>query len=31
VISFPLREYWQDIGRRDDYSKALRDAQEGKA
>ena len=30
VVSFPLREYWQDIGRRDDYSKVLRDAQEGK-
>ena len=26
VVGFPLREYWVDIGRRDDYERALIDA-----
>jgi NDP-sugar pyrophosphorylase family protein len=26
VISFPIREYWVDIGHRDDYERALIDA-----
>ncbi len=30
VISFPLREYWLDIGRREDYVRALADREQGK-
>lgn len=29
VISFPVREYWQDIGRLEDYERALADFQKG--
>jgi len=29
VISFPVREYWQDIGRIEDYERALADFQKG--
>jgi len=29
VISFPVREYWQDIGRIEDYEQALADFQKG--
>jgi NDP-sugar pyrophosphorylase family protein len=25
VVSFPIREYWLDIGQVEDYQKALRD------
>lgn len=30
VISFPLREYWLDIGQSDDYARAVADVKEGK-
>jgi dTDP-glucose pyrophosphorylase/CBS domain-containing protein len=30
VISFPLHEYWLDIGKAEDYARAVSDAQEGK-
>jgi NDP-sugar pyrophosphorylase family protein len=30
VVSFPLREYWIDIGQADDYAQAVADAEEGK-
>jgi len=30
VVSFPVREYWQDIGRPDDYRRAETDLQEGR-
>jgi dTDP-glucose pyrophosphorylase len=30
VVSFPLREYWIDIGQADDYARAVADAEEGK-
>jgi dTDP-glucose pyrophosphorylase/CBS domain-containing protein len=30
VISFPLHEYWLDIGRAEDYARAVSDAEEGK-
>jgi dTDP-glucose pyrophosphorylase/CBS domain-containing protein len=30
VISFPLREYWLDIGRNEDYARAIADAEQGK-
>lgn len=30
VVSFPLREYWLDIGRREDYAQAMSDVKEGK-
>jgi dTDP-glucose pyrophosphorylase len=29
VVSFPLREYWIDIGQADDYAKAVADAEDG--
>jgi len=29
VVSFPIREYWRDVGRHDDYDEAQRDAQNG--
>jgi dTDP-glucose pyrophosphorylase len=29
VVSFPIREYWLDIGRIEDYQKALADAENG--
>lgn len=30
VISFPIREYWLDIGQHSDYEKAVRDISEGR-
>ncbi len=30
VISFPLREYWLDIGQSEDYARAISDVKEGK-
>ncbi len=30
VISFPLHEYWLDIGKAEDYARAVSDAEEGK-
>ena len=30
VISFPLREYWLDIGQSEDYARAIADVKEGK-
>lgn len=30
VISFPIQEYWLDVGRHDDYQKAKTDVQNGK-
>jgi len=30
VVSFPVREYWLDIGQHSDYERAQTDAQEGK-
>jgi dTDP-glucose pyrophosphorylase/CBS domain-containing protein len=30
VISFPLREYWLDIGRREDYARAVSDVSNGR-
>jgi dTDP-glucose pyrophosphorylase len=30
VISFPLREYWLDIGQSEDYARAVSDVKEGK-
>jgi len=30
VISFPLREYWLDIGQSDDYARAVADLKDGK-
>ncbi len=29
VVSFPIQEYWLDVGRHDDYEKAKEDAQNG--
>jgi NDP-sugar pyrophosphorylase family protein len=29
-VSFPIQEYWLDIGQKMDYAKAQADAQEGK-
>lgn len=29
VVSFPIREYWRDIGRMDDYEKAIEDFKQG--
>lgn len=31
VIGFPIQEYWLDIGRPDDYEKAMKDAEKGDA
>jgi len=31
VISFPLREYWRDIGGGDDYETAMNDVEKGMA
>jgi NDP-sugar pyrophosphorylase family protein len=30
VISFPIREYWLDIGQPDDYKQAQEDLQNGR-
>ena len=29
VVAFPIREYWLDVGRLDDFHKAERDVAEG--
>jgi dTDP-glucose pyrophosphorylase/CBS domain-containing protein len=31
VVSFPIREYWRDIGGGEDYERAMEDVQKGKA
>jgi NDP-sugar pyrophosphorylase family protein len=31
VVSFPLREYWLDIGRSEDYERAISDVRDNEA